>query len=219
MRDIVGLLVFVCLTIITIYLAVTKQIDWKLTTAFLIFTIFSSFVIVKYEDIKKFKWGNVELETAKKEIADLKDSAVKEIKGEVEEQKESIKLLISNANETKEKIEKQKEVLNDLIETAKKLQKYIDDQTKTIKKLNESAENTKADIERLSLASNKTALLIVKATYLSMETKSEFGTQRAKKATQEVLDDLNKLLPIAIPDERERAEWVKELQSILPPRR
>ena len=219
MRDIVGLLVFLCLTIITIYLAVTKQINWRLTIVFFIFTIFSSFVIVKYEDIKKFKWGDVELETAKKEISDLKGSAIKEIKDEVKEQKESIKLLISNANETKEKIEKQKESLNDLIETAKKLQKYIDNQTKIIIKLNESAENTKADIERLNLASNKTALLIVKATYLSMETKSEFGTERSKKAIQEVLDDLNRLLPIAIPDEKERADWVKKLQDILPPRK
>jgi methyl-accepting chemotaxis protein len=219
MKDLIALLIFICVSITTIYLSVTKLIELKLTIALLCFSIISGITIANYDLIEKFKWGNVEVETAKREIIEVKETALKEISSEVKDQKESIKLLISNANDTRDKIERQKESLNELIKTATDLQKKIEEQKKIIVALNQSTEKTKSDIEKLNAASSQIALTVIRATYLSMETKSEFGTERAQKAIQEVLNDLNRILPMVITDEKERAEWIRKLQNTLPPRK
>jgi methyl-accepting chemotaxis protein len=219
MKDLIALLAFICFSITTIYLSVNKLIDLKLTIALLCFSIISGITIANYDLIKKFKWGNVEVETAKREIIGVKETALKEISSEVKDQKESIKLLISNANDTRDKIERQKESLTELIKTATDLQKKIEEQKKIVVALNQSAEKTKSDIEKLNAASSQIALTVIRATYLSMETKSEFGTERAQKAIQEVLNDLNRILPMVITDEKERSEWIRKLQNTLPPRK
>jgi len=38
-------------------------------------------------------------------------------------------------------------------------------------------------------------------------------------AIQEIVSDLNKILPMVIPDNEERAKWIKDLQNILPPKK
>lgn len=219
MKDLVALLIFICVSITTIYIAVRKKIDLKMTITFLCFSIISGLTVSNYDVIKKFKWGSIEVETAKKEITEAKETALKEIGIEVKDQKESIKLLISNANDTREKIEKQKEALNSLIQKASDLQFKIEDQKRKILELNQSTENTKKDIEKLNFAAGQIALILVRATYFTIETKSEFGTDRAQKAIQEVLSDLNKILPMVIPNEKERSDWIKNLQNILPLRK
>jgi len=56
-------------------------------------------------------------------------------------------------------------------------------------------------------------------TCFTLETKSKFGTTRAEKAVKEIIKDLNKILPIVIPDNEERAKWIEDLQNILPQRK
>lgn len=218
MKEMMAFLTFVSISSITIYLSVTKQIDWKLTSLLLIFSIASGFCISNYDWIKKFKWGSMEVETAKQEISKFKESALSDIDKEVQSQKESIKLLMSSVNETKDEVYKQKEALSKLIETATALQSKIEEQKNQIIELNESAEKTKKNIEILNSAAKEIALILVRATYLSMETKSEFGTERAQRAIKEVLNDLNRVLPMVIPDPKERSAWVQQLQAILPSR-
>ena len=218
MKDIIALLTFICLVIVTIYLVTTKQINGKFATVLLVFSVFASFVIVKYDEIKKFKWAGVEVETAKKQLDEYKEKAISEIAENVNEQKQSIKLLMTNANDTVKKVEEQKTVLNGLIETAEKLQKQIKEQSDIAAALQDSTDTAKKEIQELNLASEKTALNLIKATYLTLETKNEFGGQRSTKAIKEIFNDLNQVLPLVVKDESKRAEWVAELKSILPPR-
>jgi len=218
-KDLIAFLVFICVVITTIPLAVTKRIDRGLTVILLSFSIIALITIPNYDLVKRFKWLGVEIETAKREIVETKESALKEISSQVKGQKESIKLLISNANDTRDKIKRQKEALNELIRTAINLQNKIEDQKKKIIELNQSAENTKKDIEKLNIAASQTALVVIKTNYLTLMTKHEFGTDRAQKAIQEVLNELNRILPMVIPDKRERSEWIKKLQNTLSPRK
>lgn len=205
MKDIIALLVFVCLVTITIYLAVTKQISWKIVTVLLFFSISAPFVIVKYDEIKKFKLSKdgLELELAKKQLNLYKEKALDEIDKEVKEQKQSIKLLISNANDMTDKAEEQSNVLNKLIGTATRLQGQIEEQAEIAKALQDKTDVARADIRELNMASEKIALLLIKATYLTLETKNEFGGQRSKKAVEEIVNGLNQVLPLVIKDERE----------------
>ncbi len=216
MKELIALIYSIFIFGIAIYLLVTKKIDSKKLIVLLVFAIFSGLAIANYDILKKIKFGSnivsIEMETAKEEIRETKETAIKEISSEVKEHEEAIRLLISNANDTKDKIE-------NLIEIATDLGNNIEKQKKEIIEINKFSENTKKEIETLNTASAQIALILVKATYFTIETKSEFGTSRAEKAIQEILSDLNKILPMVIPDNEERAKWIKDLQNILPPRR
>jgi len=216
MKELIAFLIFFCISCISIYLSVIKKIDSKILIVLLVFAIISGFTIVNYDIIKKIKFGStlgsIEVETAKKEIFETKETALKEIGLEVKGHEESIRLLISNANDAKDKIE-------NLIKIATDLDSNIEEQKKEIIEIDKFAENTKKEIETLNTASAQIALILVRATYFTVETKSEFGTSRAEKAIQEIMNDLNKILPMVIPDNEERAKWIKDLQNILPPRK
>jgi methyl-accepting chemotaxis protein len=215
MKEIIALLLFIICSSLTIYLAVRGRIPLRLTIALLVFSIFTGIAVSNYDIIYKIKWAGFEIETAKNEIKGFKESALKEIAEEVKDQKEAIRLLISNATDTSEKIEKQKEALSDLIRKASDLQTKIEDQKKKLIGLNDSADKTKKDIEALNYASEQVALILVRVTYFTLETKGDFGTARAKNAMQEVEKDLRKLLPIIIPNEEERSAWVRNLNKTL----
>ena len=81
-----------------------------------------------------------------------------------------------------------------------------------------SARVAEKNITELSHAFRKQTLLITSTAWLLLETKSEFGTDRAKKAAEEILKDINQVLPYAIPNPQERAKWIQELQQRIPPR-
>ncbi len=198
MREILALLFVVCIFVVTIYLAAAKSLDYKLVASILTACIIGGFAIAYGNFIKKLKWGQVEIETAKKEIGEIKESAIDDIKNEIKIQKVS---------------------LSSLIDTAKELQNKIEEQKRKVEKLNDSAEKTKSDIEKLSQASKKIALIQIKTTYLVLETKNEFGTPRAVAAIEEVNRDLNRVLEEVIPDPVARSAWVSDLQDKLPPRK
>lgn len=111
MKEIIALLIFILCSSITIYLAIKGRIVLQLTITLLVFSIFAGLAVSNYDIIYKIKWAGFEVETAKKEIKDLKETALKEIAEEVKDQKDAIKLLISNATNTSENIERQKKHL------------------------------------------------------------------------------------------------------------
>ncbi len=212
MKELIAILTFICITSIAIYLSVIKKINSKILIVLLVFAIFSGLAIANYDIIEKFKFGSIEVETAKKEILETKETALKEISSKVKEHEESIRLLISDANDTKDKIE-------NLIEIATSLESNIEEQKKEIIEINKFAKNTIKEIERLNVASAQIALILVRLTHFTLETRSEFGTTRVDKAIQEIKNDINRILPMIIPDNEERGMWIKDLMNILPPRK
>lgn len=223
MKLTIGLLIFVLVTAITMYLAVKKRIDSKLTFIFLTFAIIAGFVTANYDVVRSLKLGRegleVETQAAKREIGEAKSTALAEIDSEVKSQKESIRLLMANANETSDKLEEQRKALSDLIDTATFLQEKIEKQKHEISKLNQDSEAAKQEIVKLNAASSQIALTLVRATYLTLQTKNEFGGgPRLKKALDEIEADINRILPMVIPDPKERAQWVNQLENTLPKR-
>ena len=82
-----------------------------------------------------------------------------------------------------------------------------------------SAEKAEQNIKVVQEALSRQALLLTSVTWLHLETKSEFGTERAKKAADQILADLDSLIVSAIPDPNERRQWVQNLRESIPMRR
>ncbi len=219
MKEIIALIVFLSFAIVTIYLATTKHINTKLAIIFCLFSLLAGFLVANYDFIKKFKWKDLELETFERDVTTVKEKALDEIRKEIGDQKQSIKFLITNANDTRDKLEVQKKAVESLIDTVKKTEKSVEVQKANVEALNKRAEDTKRDIEILHKASADLALLLTKITWLQIETKSEFGTERAQAAIKSITEDLNRIIIVIIPNDQERVRWIQELQRSLPPRR
>jgi len=211
MKETVAILFGVCLTIFTLYLIVTKQIDAKMSVILLIFALIGGLGIANYDIIKRIKFKDIELETYERKVLDIKEGALHEIEREVVNHKESISLLIADLNNTREQIDAQRKAVESLIEK-------ISQQEQRLQDLANSADSTKNRIEILHKASSDLALLLTKITWLQIETKNEFGTNRAQKAIEQILNDLNRIVAVVIPDPQERSRWIQQLQSSLPPR-
>lgn len=211
MKETIAILFGVCLTIFTLYLILTKQIDAKISVVLLIFALIAGLGIANYDIIKKIKWKDVELETYERKVQDIKEGALHEIEREVVNHKESISLLITSLNDTREKINAQRKAVESLVEK-------ISQQEQRLQDLTNKADSTKNRIEILHKASSDLALLLTKITWLQIETKNEFGTNRGQKAIEQILNDLNRIVAVVIPDPQERNQWIGELRSSLPPR-
>jgi len=219
MKEVIALIVFLALVIFTFYLTLSHKIDTKITIVFLIFSIISGFIISNYDIIKKLKWKGFELETFKQDVSEIKSKALKEIREDVDDQKQSIKLLITSANDTRSNLDIQIRIVESLIDKVKVTEESIKKQAINVNKLNLRAEKTKQQISILHNASTELALLLTKITWLQLETKSEFGTDRAQKAMDDIFEDLNKIIAVVIPNGQDRAKWINDLQSSLPKRK
>jgi len=99
MKYTIALLIFISISAITFHLSVTNKIDSKLTTIFFCFAIASSLCAANVDIIKRFKWGNIEVVTAKEEMRAEKISLLKEIDDQVTIHKTAISELIKKAEE------------------------------------------------------------------------------------------------------------------------
>lgn len=219
MKELIAILFLIGFSVPTVRLLYSKQIEVTAAATVLAFALFGAFAMTNYDVIQKIKWGGIEVETAKQEIVKVKDTAIGDIRKEIGEQKDSIKLLISGVNDTREKIEQQKKSLSELITKASELQQHIENQKASIWALNQEGLKTKSEMQKLNRASAEIALILVRATYLTLETKSEFGTDRAQKAIDLITSDLNKILPMVIPENQDRSKWIQDLKDSLPVRK
>ena len=106
-----------------------------------------------------------------------------------------------------------------LIGKTKNLEENVANQKKEIETAVTLGEQTEKRVRVLNDASNQLALISTRITYLQLETKSEFGTDRAQKAMEKIFTDLNTVAMLVIPDMSKRNEWISKLQSELPPRK
>jgi len=135
MKELIALLVFICVSSISIYLRVTSIIDSKTTTLFLAFAVVSGIAIANYNVISKIKGGGVEIETAREQISQYKTEAIAAVQEEVESQKQSLRTFVRDLNLTRELLD---DLHTDVTEYESKLKAYqseVDSTKKTVSRL------------------------------------------------------------------------------------
>ena len=213
MREIIALAIFLGLTLFILYLVIGKRSDVKTITALLFFTLFAGYGVANVDVIRKVKWGSLEVETAKREIKEAKDSAIEELNSAIKRHETTINDLLKQGNKLTTNLETQNVSVGKLLKSADLLQHNFEQQKKDIAALNDRAENTRKEIEKLNAASKKIALSQIKSIYLSLNTRNQFGTPAAIAAQNELIKDINTLLPAILPDPQDRYLWIQELKS------
>ena len=106
MKAIVGLLIFICIAVIAIYLRVNKKIENPMSIILLAFSIISGLAAANYDILKSAKFWGASFETYKDKVSGLEKESLKDIKKKVDVHKESIQFLIRDSNKTAKRLEK-----------------------------------------------------------------------------------------------------------------
>jgi hypothetical protein len=189
MKEIVALVIGIVIFLVGLY-SVNKNKP-KFGAFLIIFSLVCGFVIANYDEITKITWPGGDIEKTKTEfkaeVISIKDEALKNITSE---------------------IESQKTVLENLL-------KEVERQKSELEEVSLKSEDTIKEIEHLTDLSKDLTLTYTKIAWLQSQTKNEFGTDRDMKARQEIVNELNRLLPQVFPNDLERSLWIQELNTAL----
>jgi hypothetical protein len=205
MREMIALLVFLVVAGLAIVLATKKRIGNPLAAILLAFSLISGWGIANYDWIKEVKWQVPGLAGFRKQITEMKESAVDDIGKETDEKRSSLGLLVSSVNDTLEQINSRKQEMEILSEAMKKTEEEIRAQEQKVKELN-------AGLSEL-------ALLLTKITWLQFQAVGEPSNARAQVVTQRVMDSLDEIVALVIPDPQARSQFVSSLMNSLPQQR
>jgi archaellum component FlaC len=202
MRETVALLVFLAIAGPAILLAIKKRIGNPLTVILLVFSLISGWGIANYDWVKKVQFQPPGLSDFQKQVAEIKQGAVDELKKEAEDGKESFKRLASSVELTGALVEKRKNEIDGLADA-----------------MNKSGEEMKAQeekIEKINANFSELALLLTKVAWLQFQALGEPQSNRARAATQKIMDSLDEIVAAVIPDPQARAQFVSNLFNSLP---
>ncbi len=246
MKEILGLLFFVCVSAVTIQLSVTKQIEWKLTCVLLALGLAGGFVIARFDSLGRSERGPTE-----EQIAALRTQLIEELKREGLGEKTAAPTHVGESDVLAGKFAAQLKTVEELArrigETEEKLRaeiakgegvaRRLGAADETIAKLEQrlgQAESTtravQAGIEQLSPPENggegrlveltkivrDLALVQGKIAWLQAATKEPGVSLRSKAAQEEIEKEINRLIEVGIPDRAERNLWAQRLVGSLP---
>jgi hypothetical protein len=97
MKELIALSFLVCFAIVTIFLTASKRIDFKTTVAFLLFCLGGAFLIPNHDIIKRVRYDVFEVETFERQVTQIKQNALDEVRRDVANQKKSLSLLAETA--------------------------------------------------------------------------------------------------------------------------
>jgi len=218
MKEIIGLLVFLTIAGLATTLSVKKLTGNALTTILLVFSLASGWGIANYDWIQKFQWQVPGLESFQKRVQSIKEDAVAEMSSQIEAQRESITLLVSNAKEIHEDLGARKESMESLLAAITNLKESIEEQEQKARELNNKSEKMQEQLIAVHHASSELALLLVRLTWLHLEARDEYGAEHAQAAVQKIMDGLDEIVELVIVDPGAREEFISDVKNSLPPK-
>lgn len=121
----IALLFGICVAALSIHLHVDKKIDVKALSVMFALAIIGGLAIANFDVLKRWKGLGIEVETARNEIKEIRTDALKDINKQVDDQKNSISVLMRSANEMSDKLEKQKALAEDVVAHLVSLQSAV----------------------------------------------------------------------------------------------
>lgn len=211
MKEILGLVVFLLLTGTAVWMAVSRRVSNGFAAGVLVFALVSGWTIANYDWIRTAKWEIPGAADALKRISEARDATLAEIRKESQDRKNALDSLASGVIESSEKVALQRKEIDAIMEDLKAREQKI---TALSEKIGQSVEQAAA----LQRASSDLSLLMTKAIWLQTEAKDEYGEDRAQVAMEELLNQLDEVVKLAITDADARAKFTSSVMNSLPPR-
>jgi hypothetical protein len=216
MREIIALSVFFILTGLVIFLVLKKHIGNGLTAILLAFALISGWSIANYDWMRSVRWEVPGIQPFEDKVQSIKREAISAIEEESNARRKALAAMIEDVKSASQNLEEKKKMDETLIQAAKKLDDGLKVQEQRMRELQGLAENTKEQMIAVHDATANLALVLTRLIYLQLETKGEPGNEREMRVKQEILDSLDHVVGMAIPNPEEREKFISEVKNLVP---
>lgn len=217
MKLLVGLTVFFLMTGFTFYLAGTQRIHAFVTGVLLTFSLFSGFVIANYDWLERLRFEVPGLQTYQEQVVKIRESAAQELRNEAEQQKKEILDLLAEHEALTSRLESQKSRMDALLESIRSAETELQGREQVLKEMVARGEQTRDQVVAVQNASSELALMLTRMIWLHVQAANQQGPERMEAAVKQLMDGLDAMVGLVIPDQQARSEFISGVMSSLPP--
>jgi hypothetical protein len=217
MKLLVGLTVFFMMTGLTFYLAGTQRIHALVTGVLLTFSLLSGFVITNHDWLNHLRFEVPGLETYQDQVVKIRDTAVQEIRNETRQQKQEILDLLAEHEDVTARLESQKKSLDGLLDSIRSAENEFKGREQLMKEMVTRGEQMRDQIVAVQNESSELALLLTRVIWLHSQAATQQNPERRDAAIKQVMDGLDAVVGLIIPDQQARSEFISGVMSTLPP--
>jgi len=213
MPQIAGLVVFVSFTALTVYLNVKRKISDLMAAALLAFTLLSSLAVANIHWIGLGNAPAANTGTFEKEIVQLKENALNALLAEWGARQEELAALALEINTSTENLHKERQAMESALEESRH---WMESRAQWQEQMREFQDFSQASGEQMAAIHNTTAelaLVLTRLIYLQTEGSRHLPLNQADSLRQQVLDGLDELVSLAIPDPFHRQAFVEEVME------
>lgn len=217
MKEIIGLAVFLLLTASVIVLCVKKQLGKGVTAIFLVFALFSGGAIANYDRLREMEWKFPGTKDFEAQVSAMKQDAIAAIVKEGEAQRSSLANLVQEQMAgASEKLNTHKRTEETLGETSRKLEESLRVQERRMQEILDLSERTRDEMMAVHEATAELALTLTHLIYLQMALKPKPANKQEAATMEKILDGLDQVVTLAIPDPQEREKFISEVKRSIP---
>jgi hypothetical protein len=218
-KETLALLVFLPIVSLTIYLAVKKRIGNALTLIFLAFSLLTGLAIANYDFIVKTRWEFPGFSIFQNEVSHVRTEALQELQGEVENQRQAVRVAISDLNATSERLDAGIKFAEALLESIKKAEERLKIEEFTLKEQGLKSDRAAEQVTAVYRALSELSLLFIKVTWLQLQARDEPDARRRDATVRQIMDQLDLIVDLVIEDPDAKTAFVNNVMGSLPPRR
>ena len=218
-KEILALLVFIPIAGLTIYLAVKKRIGNALTGILLIFSLLAGLAMANYDFIVKTRWEFPGFSIFQSEVSQVRTEALQDLQKEVENQRQAIKVAISDLNATSERLDAGIKYAEALLDTIKKAEERLRIEEFTLKEQGLKSDRAAEQVMGVYRALSELSLLLIKVTWLQLQARDEPDARRREAAVRQIMDQLDLIVDLIIEDPDAKTAFVNNVMGSLPSRR
>jgi hypothetical protein len=218
-KETLALLVFLPIVSLTIYLAVKKRIGNVLTSVLLAFSLLAGLAIANYDFILKARWEFPGFSFFRDEVSQVRTEALQDIQRELENQRQAIKVAISDLNATSERLDAGIKYAEALLESIKKAEERLKIEEFTLKEQGLKSDRTADQAIEVYRAVSELSLLLIKVTWLQIQARDEPDSRRRDAAVRQIMDQFDLIVDLVIEDPDAKTAFVNNVMGSLPPLR
>lgn len=218
MKEAIGLGVFAVVTLFSVGMAVGKRIQTPMLAVLLLFAMASGWGIAHHDWLRQAQFQVPGFDLFQSTIVRIREEAVYEMKKSVAAEREALASLLAASEEAREKLSNEGKAAEDLIEAVRSAEESLKERDLRLKELSETTLAARDEITVVHQAVAELSLALTRLIYLSLEARDQYGQERAQMATRQIMDSLDDLVGLSIPDPQARADFVRGVTSSLPPR-
>lgn len=218
MKEAIGLAVFAMISVFAIGMAVGKRIHTTILVVLLLFAMASGWGIAHHDWLRHAQFQVPGFELFQARITQIREDALYEMKKSASAEREALSTLLAAGEETRQKLASDAKSAEDLAEALRGADESLREREMRIKEMSDQARTARDEMVTVQQAVSELSLALTRVIYLSLEAKDQYGQERAQTITRQIMDSMDDLVSLCIPDPQERANFVLGVTGSLPPR-